>query len=149
MNTAGSQRLLQHIRCIAGDPSGTPSDGELLRRYLAVRDEAAFAALMRRHGPMVFSVCQSVLRQRDDAEDAFQAVFLILARKAGSVRRYEGLGGWLQSVAYHVALRARARKARRQIQEANAAPAPPVPSACDDLSWGELRTILHAELAAL
>src|SRR5579883_1120657 len=118
MNTAGSQRLLQHIRCIAGDPSGTPSDGELLRRYLAVRDEAAFAALMRRHGPMVFSVCQSVLRQRDDAEDAFQAVFLILARKAGSVRRYEGLGGWLQRVAYRVALQARADNLRRQQREA-------------------------------
>ncbi len=149
MNAAESQRLLQHLRRLAGDLSGTLSDGELLQRYLKCRDQAAFTALVRRHGPMVFSVCQSVLRQRDDAEDAFQAAFLILAQKAGSVRRHEGLGGWLQSVAYHVALRARARKARRQIQEANAAPAPPVPSACDDLSWGELRTILHAELAAL
>jgi RNA polymerase sigma factor (sigma-70 family) len=149
MSTSDSQLLLQHIRRLAGDGSGTLSDGELLRRYLAAHDEAAFAMLMRRHGPMVFSVCQSVLRQRDDAEDAFQASFLILAQKAGSVRRHEGLGGWLQRVAYHIALRARARKARRVIEEAKATPATTAPSACDDLSWGELRTILHAELAAL
>jgi RNA polymerase sigma factor (sigma-70 family) len=149
MNVADSQRLLQHIRRLAGDPSGTPSDGELLRRYLAARDEAAFAALMRRHGPMVFSVCQSVLRQRDDAEDAFQAAFLILARKAGSVRRHEGLGGWLQRVAYRVALKARADNFRRQQGEAKTARSAVAEPSSDELSWGELRAFLHAELAAL
>jgi RNA polymerase sigma factor (sigma-70 family) len=149
MNTADSQRLLQHIRRLAGDPSGAPSDGELLQRYLVARDEAAFAALMRRHGPMVFSVCQSVLRQRDDAEDAFQAAFLILARKAGSVRRHEGLGGWLQRVAYRVALKARADNLRRQEREAKTARSAAEEPSGDELSWGELRAILHAELAAL
>ncbi len=149
MTDADSHRLVQHIRRIAGDPSGTPSDGELLRRYLAARDEAAFATLMRRHGPMVFAVCQSVLRQRADAEDAFQAAFLILARKAGSVRKHEGLGGWLQRVAYRVALKARMDQHRRQEREAKTARPAAVEPSSDDLSWGELRSILHAELAAL
>ncbi|HTU90056.1 MAG TPA: sigma-70 family RNA polymerase sigma factor, partial [Gemmataceae bacterium] len=149
MNAEDSQRLIQHIRRLAGDPQSTPSDGELLRRYLERREDAAFAALVRRHGPLVFSVCQSVLRQREDAEDALQAAFLILAQKAASIRRQEGLSGWLQRVAYHVALRARAGKARRQTEEAKAAPAAAASSIGDDLSWGEVRTMLHAELAAL
>jgi RNA polymerase sigma factor (sigma-70 family) len=149
MNAADSQRLIQHIRRLAGDPQSTLSDGELLRRYLIAQDEAAFTALVRRHGPMVFSVCQSVLRQRHDAEDAFQAAFLILARKAGSIRRHEGLGGWLQRVAYRVALQARTDKLRRQEREAKAARSPMDESSSDELSWGELRAFLHAELAAL
>ncbi|HZV06783.1 MAG TPA: sigma-70 family RNA polymerase sigma factor [Gemmataceae bacterium] len=149
MNTTDNQRLLQHIRRLAGDPSGPPSDGELLQRYMRCRDEAAFTALMRRHGPMVFSVCQSVLRQRDDAEDAFQAAFLILARKAGTVRRHEGLGGWLQRVAYRVALKARADNLRRQQREAKTVRSAVEEPSGDELSWAELRAILHAELAAL
>jgi RNA polymerase sigma factor (sigma-70 family) len=149
MSAADSQRLVQHIRRLAGDPSGTPSDGELLRRYLESREDAAFAALMRRHGPMVFSVCQSVLRQREDAEDAFQAAFLILARKAGSVRRHESLAGWLQRIAYRIALSARTDKLRRQEREAKTARSIAVEPSGDDLSWGEMRAILHAALATL
>jgi RNA polymerase sigma factor (sigma-70 family) len=149
MNATDNQRLLQHIRRLAGDPADTLSDAELLRRYLTDSEEAAFTALVRRHGPMVFAVCQSVLRQRDDAEDAFQAAFLILARKAGSIRRQEGLGGWLQRVAYRVALKARADHLRRQQREAKTARSPVVEPSSEDLSWGELRGILHAELAAL
>jgi RNA polymerase sigma factor (sigma-70 family) len=149
MTSANSQRLLQHIRRLAGDRETVTPDSELLRRYLALRDESAFAALMRRHGPMVFAVCQSVLRQHADAEDAFQAAFLILARKADSIRHSEGLGGWLQRVAYHVALKARAANARRQARETQAASRLIAPSSTDDLSWGEVREILHAELAAL
>jgi RNA polymerase sigma factor (sigma-70 family) len=149
MKAADSQRLLQHIRRLADGPQCPPSDGELLRRYLEASDQAAFAALLRRHGTMVLAVCQSVLRQRDDAEDAFQAAFLILARKAGSIRRQEGLGGWLQRVAYRVALKARARNVRRQQREAQAASPHSTVSGGEDLSWGEVRAILHAELAAL
>lgn len=148
MNAADGQRLVQHIHRLAGANSAARSDGELLRRYLDAGDQAAFAALMRRHATMVFSVCHSVLRQRDDAEDALQAAFLILAQKAASIRRQEALGGWLQRVAYHVALRSRARRTRRQTQEARAI-SPAASSPCDDLTWGEVRSILHAELAAL
>ncbi|MGH7221773.1 MAG: RNA polymerase sigma factor [Gemmataceae bacterium] len=149
MNAADSQRLFQHIRRLAGDPPNTPCDGELLRRYLERRDDAAFAALVRRHGQMVFSVCQSVLRQRQDAEDAFQATFLILARKAATIRGQDGLGGWLQRVAYRIALKARADQLRRQEREAKTARSGVVEPSSDELSWGELRAILHAELAAL
>jgi RNA polymerase sigma factor (sigma-70 family) len=149
MKAADSQGLLQHIRRLADGPQSPPSDGELLRRYLEAGDQAAFAALLRRHGTMVFAVCHSVLRQRDDAEDAFQAAFLILARKAGSIRRQEGLGGWLQRVAYRVALKARARNVRRHEREAQAASPRSTVSGGEELSWGEVRAILHAELAAL
>ncbi len=149
MNAANSERLLQHIRRLAGDPSGAPSDAELLRRYREAGEHAAFAALMRRHGPMVYSVCRSVLRQGQDTEDAFQATFLILMQKAGSIRQQHGLGGWLQRVAYHVALRARANCLRRQGCEAQTARSPVAEPSDDDLSWRELRSILHAELSAL
>lgn len=112
MNSAGSERLVQHIRRLAGDPQTAVSDGELLRRYRYAGDQVAFAALMWRHGPMVYPVCQSVLRQRQDTEDACQAAFLVLAQKAGSIRQHEELGGWLQHVAYRIVLKARADNLR-------------------------------------
>jgi RNA polymerase sigma factor (sigma-70 family) len=149
MNAANVERILRHIRQLAGEREAPLPDAELLRRYLATRDESAFAALVRRHGPMVFAVCQSVLRRRHDAEDAFQAVFLVLARKAGSIRRPESLSSFLQGVAYRMSLKARADNVRRQLREAKAPFLEPAVSASDDLSWGELRAVLHAELSAL
>jgi RNA polymerase sigma factor (sigma-70 family) len=98
---------------------------------------------------MVFSVCQSVLRQRHDAEDAFQAAFFILAQKAGSIRRHEGLAGWLQRVAYRVALKARTDHLRRLQREVKTARPAAVELSSDELSWSELRAILHETLAAL
>ena len=93
------------------------SDGALLRRYCTGRDESAFAVLVARHGPMVLSVCRNVLRDEYDAEDAFQGVFLVLVRRAGSIRVDDSLGGWLHGVAYRVALRANAPAARRRSRE--------------------------------
>src|SRR5579884_283612 len=75
-------------------------DGQLLERYLARREEAAFEALVRRHGPMVLGVCRRVLRHSHDAEDAFQATFLVLVRKAASIRPRQQVGNWLYGVAY-------------------------------------------------
>src|SRR5271166_4261623 len=85
------------------------TDGQLLDRFNATRDEAAFGDLISRHGRLVLGVCRRVLRHEHDAEDAFQATFLILARKAGSIRKREALGSWLFGVARRIALKARTR----------------------------------------
>src|SRR5215475_7479389 len=92
------------------------TDEHLLQCFVAHRDETAFAALVRRHGPMVWGVCQRVLRHHQDAEDAFQATFLVLARKAASIRRRTALASWLYGVARRVAGAARRATARRQVR---------------------------------
>ena len=89
------------------------SEGELLERFVTRHDEAAFEVLMARHGPMVLGVCRQLLRDPNDVDDAFQATFLVLVRKAGTLRRVDLLGNWLYGVAYRVAARARALSARR------------------------------------
>jgi len=93
------------------------SDHELLGRFVQSRDEVAFAQLVTRHGPFVLGVCKRVLGNEDDAVDAFQATFLVLARKAGSIRRRGSLSGWLYKVAYRIALKARAMISKRREQE--------------------------------
>src|SRR5206468_4021346 len=99
------------------------TDGELLRAFLRRHDEAAFAALLKRHGPMVLGVCRRVLRHEQDAEDAFQVTFLVLVRKARSIGKRQAVGSWLYRVAYRVALRARkvaAARAARQTTDMDA-----------------------------
>src|SRR5262245_10921734 len=90
--------ILRHIRGLAG-PGDLP-DRELLERFTAGREGPAFETLVRRYGPMVLGVCRRVLGNLHDAEDAFQATFLVLARKAGSICKREALGSWLYGVAY-------------------------------------------------
>jgi HlyD family secretion protein len=110
-----SVRTLLEVGTAAGLP-----DGQLLERYRLRRDdaaEAAFGALVERHGPMVLRVCRGVLHDSHDAEDAFQATFLILARKAGAIRKRDSVASWLFGVARHVAGRARAQRQRRAIHE--------------------------------
>ena len=91
------ERLFRH-----GTSVGS-SEGELLDRFVTERDEAAFEALIARHGPMVLGVCRQMLRDPNDVDDAFQATFLVLVRKAGTLRRSDLLGNWLYGVAYRVA----------------------------------------------
>src|SRR4051794_25922534 len=92
-------KALGHIRrAVAAAGTGGLTDGQLLARFVAFRDEAAFEALVHRHAPMVFSVCRRVLGDAHDAEDAFQAAFLILVRKAGSVVKRDSVGSWLYAV---------------------------------------------------
>src|SRR5262245_8535347 len=110
--------VVRQIHQYAGNAAPAEcTDGNLLERFLAGGEEAAFAALVRRQGPMVLGVCRRVLRDRHAAEDAFQATFLVLLRRARFLDRRGSVASWLYTVAYHVALRARAEAARRQRQE--------------------------------
>jgi RNA polymerase sigma factor (sigma-70 family) len=123
------------------------SDGRLLEAFLARRDEAAFAALVRRHGPMVLGVCRRVLRHQQDAEDAFQAAFVVLARRAASVRA-ETLGNWLYGVAYRTAIKAKVMSAKRRSREQEAGRMPR-PEMSPDEPWREVLPLLDRELSRL
>src|SRR5262249_55395079 len=148
MGKAVSSPILQLIRRVVKDESmGQVPDHILLQQFKAQGDEAAFATLLYRHGPMVLGVCRSVLPNEADAEDAFQATFLILARKAGSIRKSASVGSWLHGVAHRTALKARAQSATREKIEARA-PSPPVAKP-DDLAWREVQQLLHEELTGL
>jgi RNA polymerase sigma factor (sigma-70 family) len=125
------------------------TDRDLLLAFSAKADQAAFAELVRRHGPLVLGVCRRVLNDSPEAEDAFQAVFLVLARKARSLLRPELLGNWLYGVALRCARRVRSRQAQRLAREqpVTELPAPdPVPDAAD---WKDVRPILDEEIARL
>jgi RNA polymerase sigma factor (sigma-70 family) len=124
------------------------TDSQLLKRFASQQDEAAFAALMKRHGPMVWAVCRRVLQNAPDADDAFQATFLILVRKAGVITRPELLGNWLYGVAYRVAVKARAKAARRREHERRA-PAMALVDPMADVTEREWCAVLDAELSHL
>jgi RNA polymerase sigma factor (sigma-70 family) len=144
--TAG--RLDSVIRQLRGAclPGAGPGDGELLERFVAQRDEGAFGLLVRRHGPMVLGVCRRVLRNEADAEDAFQATFVVLLRKAHAVVPRSGVGNWLYGVAHKTALKARAMSSKRRVKERQAG-APPRNAA--DETWAPLLDALDDELSAL
>jgi RNA polymerase sigma factor (sigma-70 family) len=124
------------------------TDGQLLDRYVTRREEAAFEALLRRHGPMVLGVCRRVLRGAQDTEDAFQATFLVLVSKAASVVPRERVGNWLHGVAYRTALRARAAAARRRAREKPLQDLPEPEAAAGDVG-ADLRPLLDQELSRL
>src|SRR5207302_4392388 len=107
--------MLDQIRKLARGEEG--SDAELLERFTARQDTAAFEVLLQRHGPLVRGVCQRVLNHAQDAEDVFQATFLVLARQAGAIRQHTSLGSWLYGVAYRLALKVNAGQARRRALE--------------------------------
>ena len=123
-------------------------DEALLERYTTRREEAAFTALVRRHSPMVLGVCRRVLHHEQDAEDAFQAVFCVLARKAGSISKRAAVGAWLYAVAYRIACKARAKRGRQPVSHSDL---PEIPAAEDspEWAWKELRPILDAEVNRL
>lgn len=123
------------------------SDADLVGRFAERRDEAAFAALVRRHGALVLGVCRRVLRHEQDAEDAFQATFLVFARDAAAVRRASAVGNWLYGVAYNVARRARAARNRRTVKEQEAATRQP--ASARETAPDDLRDVLDQELNAL
>jgi RNA polymerase sigma factor (sigma-70 family) len=140
------------------EEAGELSDEELLERYLTASEreaEAAFRALVARHGPMVLGTCQQVLHHAQDAEDAFQATFLKLARKGANIRDRRALPGWLHEVAVRTASRLREGSARRQAKEkpskilAAVVAETRVDDPCERLAWDELRPVLHEEVSRL
>lgn len=149
MPTAQANLLLQHVRgLVVAQATDKLLDRQLLERFTERGEEAAFAALVRRHGPLVLGVCRRVLHDWHDAEDAFQATFLVLARKAGSIAKSEALGSWLYKVAYRVAVRARGQAALRHARERQAGPrmqADPLA----EVTGRELLTVLDEELHRL
>jgi DNA-directed RNA polymerase specialized sigma24 family protein len=113
-----SNSLLEYIRgLVATRDADRRTDRVLLQRFAARQDELAFKAILRRHGPMVLRLSQRWLKRREDAEDVFQATFLVLARKAGSLNWSESIGNWLYGVAHRLALEARRKQVGRQVRE--------------------------------
>jgi RNA polymerase sigma factor (sigma-70 family) len=124
------------------------TDRILLDRFTARGDEAAFAELVRRYGALVLGICRRVLRHEQDAEDAFQATFLVLVRQAGTLRRRESVGAWLHEVACRIALKVRRDAARRRGRE-KAMCEMPVATVVPELIWEETRVLLDQELERL
>ena len=149
MRTGPPERALRQIRtAVAAQLLGGTADRDLLERFLKERDEAAFAALLERHAPMVLGVCRRTLADRHLAEDVLQATFLLLARKAASIRRRDSVGPWLHGAALRLARRAAADQTRAGQGDRRPPPDPP-PDPLADLSAREFLTILDAEIDAL
>jgi RNA polymerase sigma factor (sigma-70 family) len=142
--------FLQYLRGMAaGQATSGLADVQLLERFVSVRDEDAFTAMVHRHRGMIFGVCRRLLRAPHDAEDAFQATFLVLARKSGSIRKSESVGSWLHGVAIRVAQKVRREVMRRSRREHSLQPAEAAVDSRDALTWGELRSVLDEELGRL
>jgi RNA polymerase sigma factor (sigma-70 family) len=138
----------RRIRSLLGAASvAETTDAQLLARFVAERDEAAFAEIVRRHGPMVHGVCRRMLGNAHDAEDAYQATFLVLSKRAGFVRKGGALSSWLHGVALRVAARLRQQVRKRTDQSPLPADVPQAER--DDVSWREVRLLLDEELARL
>ncbi len=140
-------RALDQVRraLVQQDDTGL-TDSQLLEAYLACRDEAAFASLLHRHGPMVLGVCRRILRNAQDAEDAFQATFLVLVRKASAIVPRERLPNFLYGVAYQTAVKAKALLARRRARERQVEPMPD-PEVVPRELWDDLEPLLDQELS--
>ncbi len=146
MATTPMNRVIQHILSTCGRDGMT--DGELLSRFLSGRDDAALAALVRRHAPMVWGVCRRLLRSHHDAEDAFQATFLVLVQKAATLPDRETVGNWLYGVAHQTAVRMRAMVAKRGVRERQVT-VMPEPATAEQYVWNDLAPVLDEELSRL
>ncbi|HEV3259322.1 MAG TPA: RNA polymerase sigma factor, partial [Gemmataceae bacterium] len=148
MAMAPLNTLLHHIQKLASGHSVLQStDRQLLDDFAAQRHEAAFTALVSRHGPMVWRVCRRVLCHEQDAEDAFQATFLVLARNAESIRKRDSVGDWLHGVAYRTAMQAKRSAARRRNHEARLRAV--VPQTAASPTWEDVQNVLDEEVQRL
>jgi RNA polymerase sigma factor (sigma-70 family) len=146
----GLHNVIHHLRRAALPDGGAAPDADLLARFAATRDEAAFALLVRRHGPMVLGVCRRVLGGGPDAEDAFQATFLVLARKAAGVAGPgRSAGGWLHRVALRAALRLKASRRGRESPLGDLQPPSPCADPLEEAAGREARAILDEEVSRL
>jgi RNA polymerase sigma-70 factor (ECF subfamily) len=143
-----SAQLGEFLRKLHSAADSVVSDRELLERFLADRDEASFAALVRRHGPMVLQVCRRIQHNEHDAEDVFQATFLLLARKAGAIRKRGSVASWLHGVAHRLALEAKGSDSRRQARERRATDMKNA-SQNTDQAWQNLQSTLDRALQQL
>jgi RNA polymerase sigma factor (sigma-70 family) len=142
--------VLGTLRRLAGaEGENNLSDADLLERFRAQHEEAAFTLLVQRHGPMVLAVCRRVLGDLHEAEDAFQATFLVLVRRASAIRKQASLASWLYGVAYRVANKARSRAATCRAHERKAVTAMSSPEPSDALADPELRAALDEEMHQL
>src|SRR5262245_60737749 len=141
--------VVTHLRTLLVEGDGARlTDGQLLECFVTRRDPAALEALVRRHGPMVWAVCRRVLANYHDAEDAFQATFLVLVRKAASITSGELLANWIYAVATQTALKARATAAKRWTRERQVTEMPE-PAVAEQNPWPDLRPLLDQELSRL
>jgi RNA polymerase sigma factor (sigma-70 family) len=141
--------LAQFLRTVSdGRAAADLTDGQLLERFRDRRDEAAFAELLHRHGPLVLGVCHRLLHNPHDTEDAFQATFLILVRQAHAIVKLGSVASWLHGVAHRVAVRLKGANARRRQRERRAA-RPPAPDLLQEVVWCDLRAMLDEEVLRL
>jgi RNA polymerase sigma factor (sigma-70 family) len=149
MATSQMSLVIRHLRTAAlqGEGAGL-TDGQLLESFVSRRETAALEVLVRRHGPMVWGVCRRVLSNYHDAEDAFQATFLVLVRKAGSVMPKEMVGNWLYGVAHQTARKVKATRAKRRIREPQQTTMPE-PAVVEPDLWNDLQPVLDRELSLL
>jgi RNA polymerase sigma factor (sigma-70 family) len=149
MNTGFVGPIRRFLRTLVGSaPGADASDEQLLRAFADGHDAAAFKALLQKHGPMVLGVCRRVLGHEQDAEDSFQATFLVLARKAAAGFRPQLLAGWLYGVACRTAQKARGQAAKRRVKERQAARMPTVEPESEAL-WADVRPVLDEEINGL
>ncbi len=136
-------------RAVLADGEVDLTDGQLLEHFVSHHDEAAVTALIRRHGPMVWGLCRRVLRGHHDAEDAFQATFLVFVRKAASITPKEMVANWLYGVAHQIALKARATLAKRRTREKQVMYTPEPKAETERELWRDLQPVLDQELSRL
>jgi len=149
MPTIRLDPVLRHVRAlVSSEGMKGRSDGDLVRHFVSSRDESAFAELMHRYGPMVQSVCRRVLGHEQDTEDAFQATFLVLARRGASIRKSQAVAGWIYRVDHRIATKAGKEMSRRRLRQEHA----PVRSQAEppsEAALRELQAILQEEVDRL
>jgi RNA polymerase sigma factor (sigma-70 family) len=146
---AALDQVLNHLhKLVAAEQASQCTDSQLLQRFAASHDEQAFASLVHRHAAMVLNVCRRVLQNDADAEDACQATFLVLARKARSIRKKDAVGSWLHGVACRAANSLRRQLARRRDRDRTARPLP-IADPVAEISWREMRSVLDEAIERL